>query len=39
MHSPLTEHARTRMQQRGITPAAFELLLDDVVLAVGHRYR
>ncbi len=28
MHSPLTEHARTRMQQRGISPAALELLLD-----------
>ncbi len=28
MHSPLTEHARTRMQQRGIPPAALELLLD-----------
>lgn len=28
MHPPLTEHARTRMQQRGITPAALELLLD-----------
>ena len=28
MHSPLTEHARARMQQRGISPAALELLLD-----------
>jgi len=28
MHSPLTEHARARMQQRGITPAALDLLLD-----------
>ena len=28
MHPPLTEHARARMQQRGICPAALELLLD-----------
>jgi uncharacterized protein DUF4258 len=28
MHSPLTTHARTRMQQRGISPTALELLLD-----------
>ena len=28
MQSPFTQHARTRMQQRGITPAAVELLLD-----------
>jgi hypothetical protein len=28
MHSPLTEHARARMQQRGISPTAVELLLD-----------
>ena len=28
MHTPLTAHARARMQQRGITPAALELLLD-----------
>ena len=27
MHSPLTAHARTRMQQRGISPTALELLL------------
>ena len=27
MHPPLTEHARARMQQRGISPAALELLL------------
>jgi hypothetical protein len=28
MNSPLTEHARARMQQRGITPAGLDLLLD-----------
>jgi hypothetical protein len=28
MHSPLTAHARARMQQRGISPDALELLLD-----------
>jgi len=28
MHSPLTAHARARMQQRGISPVALELLLD-----------
>ena len=28
MHPSITEHARTRMQQRGISPAALELLLD-----------
>lgn len=28
MHSPLTAHARVRMQQRGIPPAALDLLLD-----------
>jgi Domain of unknown function (DUF4258) len=28
MHPPLTEHARARMQQRGITRDALELLLD-----------
>ncbi len=28
MHPPLTEHARIRMQQRGIPPAALEILLD-----------
>jgi hypothetical protein len=28
MHSPLTQHARTRMQQRGITTLAVELLID-----------
>ena len=28
MLSPLTTHARTRMQQRGIPPAVLELLLE-----------
>lgn len=28
MDSPLTVHARARMQQRGISPTAIELLLD-----------
>jgi hypothetical protein len=28
MQAPLTEHARIRMQQRGIPPAALEVLLD-----------
>ncbi len=28
MNSPLTEHARARMQQRGISPIALEVLLD-----------
>jgi len=28
MHPPITEHARARMQQRGISPAVLELLLD-----------
>ena len=28
MHSPISDHARVRMQQRGISPTALELLLD-----------
>lgn len=28
MNAPLTSHARIRMQQRGIPPAALEVLLD-----------
>lgn len=46
--APLTTHARVRMQQRGIPPAALEALLeygaerhdiggDDAVITVGHR--
>lgn len=37
MHPPLTQHARTRMQQRGITPTALELLLDFGHEAYDHR--
>jgi hypothetical protein len=37
MPSPLTTHARARMQQRGITPAALELLLDYGREAHDHR--
>ena len=48
MHSPLTEHARARMQQRGIPPTALDLLLDygreahdhrGSIVTVGHRAR
>jgi hypothetical protein len=28
MHAPLTDHARVRMQQRGIPPAALDVLLE-----------
>ena len=27
MHAPLTDHARVRMQQRGISPVALDVLL------------
>jgi hypothetical protein len=37
MHSPLTEHARARMQQRGIPPTALDLLLDYGREAHDHR--
>jgi len=37
MNSPLTEHARARMQQRGISPAALDLLLDYGREAHDHR--
>lgn len=37
MHTPLTQHARTRMQQRGIAPAALALLLDYGREAHDHR--
>lgn len=37
MHTPLTQHARTRMQQRGITAVAIELLLDYGREAHDHR--
>jgi hypothetical protein len=37
MQAPLTEHARIRMQQRGIPPAALEVLLDYGREAHDHR--
>lgn len=37
MQTPLTEHARIRMQQRGIPPAALEALLDFGREAHDHR--
>ena len=37
MQPPLTEHARARMQQRGIPPAALELLLEYGREAHDHR--
>jgi hypothetical protein len=37
MQTPLTQHARTRMQQRGIKPAVLELLLDYGREAHDHR--
>ena len=37
MQMPLTQHARTRMQQRGINPVAVELLLDYGREAHDHR--
>ena len=37
MQTPLTQHARTRMQQRGINPVAVELLLDYGREAHDHR--
>ena len=37
MSSPLTQHARARMQQRGITPTALALLLDYGREAHDHR--
>jgi hypothetical protein len=37
MDAPLTEHARVRMQQRGISAAALELLLDFGREAHDHR--
>ena len=37
MQSPLTEHARIRMQQRGIPSAALEILLDFGREAHDHR--
>ena len=37
MQTPLTQHARTRMQQRGIHPVAVELLLDYGREAHDHR--
>jgi hypothetical protein len=37
MQAPLTEHARIRMQQRGIPPAALEVLLTFGREAHDHR--
>lgn len=37
MQTPLTQHARTRMQQRGITALAVELLMDYGREAHDHR--
>ena len=37
MHAPLTAHARVRMQQRGIPPAALEALLEFGREAHDHR--
>lgn len=37
MHAPLTAHARVRMQQRGIPPAALDVLLDWGREAHDHR--
>lgn len=37
MQSPLTEHARIRMQQRGIPRAALDILLDFGREAHNHR--
>ena len=37
MHTPLTEHARVRMQQRGISPDALEMLLEYGREAHDHR--
>jgi hypothetical protein len=37
MHPPLTDHARARMQQRGITTDALELLLDFARETHDHR--
>jgi hypothetical protein len=44
MQSPLTEHARIRMQQRGIPRAALDITYavvgpDDAIVTVGHRHR
>ena len=38
MQAPLTDHARIRMQQRGIPPAALEMLLDYGREAYDHRH-
>ena len=37
MHTPLTQHARTRMQQRGIAAVAVDLLMDYGREAHDHR--
>lgn len=37
MHPPVTSHARARMQQRGISPVALELLLEYGREAHDHR--